>query len=135
MNNQPPPPPDHPNLRNLLNREVQQFRQPIQEIPVAIPVLDNPPEPENLHEDPLPEPEEDIIEENHLPDTANLPFAMNQQQMQQQLAAANPVSLQPFHGKEHENPSSHVQKFKIYARIRGIHDDLELIKTHFGQFL
>ena len=40
-----------------------------------------------------------------------------------------------FHGKAGENVKDFNQKFRIYATIKGIHEDINLVKCHFGQLV
>ena len=59
--------------------------------------------------------------------------------LQPVMAQPTPHSFIPlpptFYGKADENPKIHVHKFKIYAQLLTIQDNLDQIKTHFGQFL
>ena len=54
------------------------------------------------------------------------------QAIQQQIEAKYPKS---FGAKASEDVRGFVQHFKIYAQIKGIHNDIAQVKTHLAQFL
>ena len=139
---------DH-NLRNNPVRQeaqAQQFRPVLQGIPLAEPVVNQPPPPEyddldqanndiqnepQQGEHPEINPEPPIQPQiNQIQPQVNL----NQPQfnMAHQIEAKYPPT---FSGKAGEDVKNFIQKFKIYAQIKDINEDLAMVKFHFGQFL
>ena len=154
-NTQPPSKPNY-DLRTLPNRNFQYWRPPntknkghhSSNIPSFIPLPTDTPLMEkntNVHstEDHIRSREHKIPLINTLEEDfdLNLDTLFNPVPPLQPIMAAAPTvqSFIPlpstFYGKADENPKIHVHKFQIYAQLLGIQDDLEQIKTHFGQFL
>ena len=155
--NQPPPEGlqigDH-NLRALPARQaanVQPFQPIFPGIGVAAPVLNNdPPHEAQLLPDQVLEPEQvppnneaniieaadgDLLQVDGDPLPQNLHLPPNPPANMadaQQIEAKYPPT---FYARAGEDVKDFIQKFRIYAQIKGIYDNLDQVKCHLGQFL